>query len=151
MSTRVLTLFGEELIPEKPKPVRVNPPREAIVPDPVIEELVSEEEEATGEKLYYSIGEVAKLFNVRTSHIRFWTKSFQLKVRTTRKGDRLYNPERIADLRTIYDLIKVRGFTIPGAKAHIKASKTKGLGLIELKQALLQIRNQLIAIRDELS
>src|SRR5690606_26784959 len=67
------------------------------------------------EKQYYTIGEVSSLFRVNTSHIRFWTKEFRLKVRTTKKGDRLYKPEDIRELATIYHLVKERGFTLAGA------------------------------------
>src|SRR5690606_18825077 len=58
------------------------------------------------DKQYYIISEVAKLFQLNTSHIRFWTKEFDLKVKLTGKGDRLYSPENIIELRDIYKLMK---------------------------------------------
>ena len=72
------------------------------------------------QKQYQTIGEVAKLFELNTSHIRFWTKEFNIKVRTTRKGDRLYTRQQIEELKTIYHLVKEKGFTIPGAKTKLK-------------------------------
>jgi DNA-binding transcriptional MerR regulator len=102
------------------------------------------------EKQYYSIGEVATLFEVATSHIRFWTNEFELKVRTTRKGDRLYTPEQIKELRVIYHLVKENGYTIAGAKARLKDAKKTPAAAIDLKHSLLQLRNKLLQIRNEI-
>lgn len=158
MPVRMLTLFGEEIVPENlkgaPKPVVQEDPQASGVP---AARKSSGRSEGTSvlsgwkpEKQYYTIGEVAKLFDVRTSHIRFWTTEFRLKVRTTRNGDRLYTPADIASLRSIYHLVKERGFTIPGAKAALKEAKGAPTEQVDLKQALLQLRNQLILIRNEL-
>lgn len=102
------------------------------------------------EKQYYSIGEVATLFKVATSHIRFWTKEFDMRVRTTRKGDRLYAPDQIKELRAIYNLVKERGYTISGAKAKLKTDRKGAVETIDLKQSLLQLRNKLLHIRNQL-
>ena len=110
-------------------------------------------------KQYYSIGEVAVLFGLNTSTIRFWTKEFRLKVRTTRKGDRLYSPERIGDVRSIYQLVKEQGYTLAGAKAALKegikpitppAVSQAPVGQ-DLQRALLSLRNRLVALRNQLS
>ncbi len=108
-------------------------------------------------KQYYSIGEVAELFGMRTSAIRFWTNEFRLKVRTTAKGDRLYTAERIRDLRTIYRLIKEEGYTLAGAKVALKdAGKPQpppaapALPATALHQQLLSLRNRLVALRNQL-
>ena len=103
------------------------------------------------EKQYYSIGEVAGLFKVNTSHIRFWTKEFLTKVRTTKKGDRLYTPAQINELAGIYQLVKEKGFTLAGAKAKLKEEKKGSVEAINLKQSLAKLRAQLSAIRDQLS
>ena len=102
------------------------------------------------EKVYYTIGEVAKLFHVRTSNIRYWTKEFNLKVRTTRKGDRLYTPDQVKEIRTIYHLVKDRRFTISGAKAKLKQSKKVSVESVDLKDSLLQLRNKLVQLRNSL-
>ena len=107
-------------------------------------------EDWSGEKQYYSIGEVADLFKVKTSHIRFWTNEFKLKVRTTRKGDRLYTPAQIKELRAIHHLVKERGFTLTGAKAKLKTQNNLDVETVDLKQSLLQLRNKLMAIKNQL-
>lgn len=143
MALRMITLFGEELIPE------------ALSAAPKPAEMPQEQRETTvldswkPEKQYYTIGEVAKLFGVRTSHIRYWTTEFDLKVRTTRKGDRLYTPPVIQELRAIYHLVKERGFTIAGAKAQLRHDTAKAESL-DLRASLLRLRNQLISIRNQL-
>ena len=104
-----------------------------------------------GEKQYYTIGEVADLFKVKTSHIRFWTNEFNLKVRTTRKGDRLYTTAQIKELRAIYHLVKERGFTLTGAKAKLKEQNKRVVETIDLKDALVQLRGRLVAIRKQLN
>jgi len=104
-----------------------------------------------GEKQYYSIGEVAKLFKVKTSNIRFWTNEFSMKVRTTRKGDRLYTPDQVREMRTIYYLVKEKRYTISGAKAKLKTSKKMTVQAMDLKESLLQLRNKLLTIRNQLT
>ena len=107
-------------------------------------------EDWSGEKKYYTIGEVADFFKVKTSHIRFWTNEFKLKVRTTRKGDRLFTPEQVKELRAIYHLTKERGFTISGAKAKLKTKNNMDVTTIDLKTSLLLLKTKLIALRKQL-
>jgi len=151
MASRMLTLFGDELIPEHikgaPKASGKKPAEEANADNEGSAGILSG---WTPDKQYYTIGEVAALFNVRTSHIRFWSTEFELKVRTTQKGDRLYTAANIAELRAIYHLVKERGFTIPGAKARLQQDSKASVDTLDLKQALLQLRNQLLTIRNEL-
>lgn len=72
-------------------------------------------------KLYYSIGEVANMFEVNTSLIRFWEKEFpQLKPKKNKKGNRLFTVKDIEKLNSIYFLVKEKGFTLDGAKAQLK-------------------------------
>jgi DNA-binding transcriptional MerR regulator len=107
-------------------------------------------EDWSGEKKYYTIGEVAEFFKVKTSHIRFWTNEFKLKVRTTRKGDRLFTPEQVKELRAIYHLTKERGFTISGAKAKLKTKNNMDVTTVDLKTSLLLLKTKLIALRKQL-
>lgn len=176
MKARVLTLFGEEIIPEQINAVgksravkKAKEPKEEKTTEAVAVEEVKEakrpraakkekkEEETgilsgwTGDKQYYSIGEVAALFNVKTSNIRFWTNEFGLKLRTTRKGDRLYTPEQVKEIRTIYHLVKERGYTINGAKTKLKTQKKMSVESVDLKQSLLQLRNKLLVIKNSLA
>src|SRR3954469_24639334 len=78
------------------------------------------------EKLYFTIGEVAQLFNVNTSHIRFWSKEFDvIRPATNKKGNRLYTQSDIENFKKIYHLVKEKGFTLKGAKSELKESRTK--------------------------
>jgi len=102
------------------------------------------------DKKYYSIGEVADLFKIKTSHIRFWTNEFGIKVRTTRKGDRLYTEEQIKELKAIYHLVKERGFTLTGAKAKLKEQNKLDVETVDLRQSLLLLRTKLLSIRNKI-
>jgi DNA-binding transcriptional MerR regulator len=124
--------------PTKPAKKEKNTP-EDIIP-----------EDWSGEKKYYTIGEVADFFKVKTSHIRFWTNEFKLKVRTTRKGDRLFTPEQVKELRAIYHLTKERGFTISGAKAKLKTKNNMDVTTVDLKSSLVLLKTKLIALRKQL-
>ena len=73
------------------------------------------------DKRYYKIGEVAKAFGVNTSLIRFWENEFDvLKPKKNKKGNRLFTPEDIQNLKMIYFLVKEKGFTLEGAKNKLK-------------------------------
>lgn len=165
MSKHILTLFGEEIIPEQLEAVgrKKSAPKkkkeaktdtaEAAIAEPVeepVQEPLADMPDWEGDKKYYSIGEVAKILDVRTSNIRYWTNEFALKVRTTRKGDRLYTPEQVKEIRTIYHLVKGRGFTINGAKTKLKESKKVSVGSIDLKDSLLQLRNKLVQLKNSI-
>ena len=103
------------------------------------------------EKRYYSIGEVAKAFNVNTSLIRFWEKEFDvLKPKKNAKGNRKFTPEDIKNLKFIYHLVKERGFTLEGAKIHLKEEKKEALSNFEIINKLENIKHQLIKIKEHL-
>lgn len=73
-------------------------------------------------KLYYSIGEVADLFSVNASLIRFWEKEFKiLKPKKNKKGNRLFTPKEIMKINMIYNLVKEQGYTLEGAKLALKS------------------------------
>jgi DNA-binding transcriptional MerR regulator len=75
------------------------------------------------EKLYYSIGEVAQMLDVNTSLLRYWESEFkELQVRKDRNGVRLFTKQDIEKIKTIYSLVKEKGFTIEGAKLQLKQS-----------------------------
>lgn len=161
MSVRILSLFDDiELQPvavaTKSRTVKKAKPKKEAIAKPKKEKAEDPEQDGDmldsweGEKQYYGIGEVAALFRVKTSHIRFWTNEFAIKVRTTRKGDRLYTPDQIRQIRTIYHLVKERGFTINGAKARLKTNKKTETEVVDLKQSLTQLRNSLLLIRNQL-
>lgn len=93
-------------------------------------------------KLYYSIGEVANIFNVNASLIRFWEKEFPgLKPRKNAKGNRLFTPKEILLIDRIYELVKERGFTLEGAK---KALKQKGETILEASESYTNHRDEVL-------
>ncbi len=103
------------------------------------------------EKRYYNIGEVAKAFDVNTSLIRFWEKEFDiLKPKKNAKGNRKFTPEDIYNLELIFHLVKERGFTLEGAKIHLKENKKKTLDNFEIIQKLENIKKELIKIKEAL-
>ncbi len=77
------------------------------------------------EKMYFTIGEVSKMFDVKTSLIRFWEKEFDiLKPMKNKKGNRLFTVQDVDNLHTIYHLVRERGFTLQGAKDKLKKLKS---------------------------
>ena len=102
------------------------------------------------DKRYYSIGELAKAFEVNTSLIRFWEKEFDLlKPKKNAKGNRKFTPEDVKNLSQIYHLVKERGFTLEGAKTHLKRQKGRSEDF-DLIQKLESIKAQLLRIKDQL-
>jgi len=103
------------------------------------------------EKRYYGIGEVAQAFNVNTSLIRFWEKEFDiLKPKKNAKGNRKFTPDDIKHLKFIYHLVKERGFTLEGAKTHLKEEKKKSLNNFEIISKLEDVKSQLKKIKEQL-
>lgn len=103
------------------------------------------------EKRYYTIGELAKAFDVNASLIRFWDKEFDvLKPKKNAKGNRMFTPEDVKNLQLIYHLVKERGFTLEGAKVHLKESQKKTMDKFEIIHKLELIKTQLINIKNEL-
>lgn len=92
-------------------------------------------------KLYYSIGEVAQMFEVSTSLIRFWEGEFDvLKPRKNRKGNRLFTDKDINNLHLIYHLVKERGFTLEGAKRKIRDNKEDTVNNFEVVSHLKNLK-----------
>jgi len=103
------------------------------------------------DKRYYSIGELAKAFDVNASLIRFWDKEFDiLKPKKNAKGNRMFTPEDVKNLQLIYHLVKERGFTLDGAKTHLKEGQKKTLDKFEIISKLESIKIQLTNIKNEL-
>jgi DNA-binding transcriptional MerR regulator len=102
-------------------------------------------------KLYYSIGEVAQMFDVNTSLIRFWEKEFKtIQPKKNRRGNRMFTPKDIEHLRVIYHLLKERGFTIEGAKQKLKDNKEETFNTSELVSKLQYVRSELEKIKKQL-
>ena len=101
-------------------------------------------------KQYYSIGEVAAMFKVNTSLIRFWENEFDiLEPRKNRKGDRFFKPEDVKNLQMIQDLLRRRKFTIEGARDYLKKNK-KASEKYQMVQSLQKIRHFLMELKANL-
>ena len=109
------------------------------------------EDEILYSKQYYPIGEVAAMFGVNISLIRFWENEFDiLKPRKNRKGDRFFRPDDVKNLKLIYFLLKERKYTISGAKSFIKSGK-KVNERFEAIESLKNIRAMLLELKAGLS
>ncbi len=103
------------------------------------------------DKRYYSIGEVAKAFDVNASLIRFWDGEFDiLKPKKNAKGNRMFTPEDVNNLKLIYHLVKERGFTLEGARTHLKEGQKKTLDKFEIISKLETLKTQLMNIKNQL-
>ena len=108
------------------------------------------EDEILFKKLYYSIGDVADMFKVNASLIRYWENEFDiLQPKKNAKGDRHFRPEDIKNLKLIYHLLRERKYTIEGAKEFLKNNKTAAekfemiKSLQKLKSFLLELKASL--------
>tara|TARA_B100000214_G_C23919984_1_gene605545 strand:- start:759 stop:1094 length:336 start_codon:yes stop_codon:yes gene_type:complete len=102
-------------------------------------------------KLFYKISEVAKIFNVNISAIRFWEKEFDiLKPKKNKKGNRLFTPKDIKNMQIIHHLLKERGFTIEGAKKKLKENKKDTTDNIEIIGRLKEVRSFLVNLREKI-
>lgn len=103
------------------------------------------------EKRYYGIGEVARAFDVNTSLIRFWEKEFDvLQPKKNAKGNRKFTPKDIKNLELIYHLVKERGFTLEGAKLHLKENRQQTMDTFEIIRKLERVKSELIKIKEQL-
>ena len=106
------------------------------------------EDEVLFSKRYYSIGLVSEMFKVNHSLIRFWENEFDiLKPKKNGKGDRLFRPEDVKNLKLIYHLLRERKYTIEGAKEFLKKSKSaeKKFEMIETLKSLKSFLHEIKA------
>lgn len=102
-------------------------------------------------KLYYSMGEVSNLLNVKPSLIRFWEKEFdQINPKKNKKGNRLFTAKDVKTLQLIYHLVKERGFTLEGARQKLKGNREDLDQSYEVVKRLEQIRAYLLELKDQL-
>lgn len=103
------------------------------------------------EKLYYSIGEVAEMFNVNASLIRYWEKEFDIiKPKKNKKGNRFFTIEDIEHFHIIYYLVKELGLTLKGAQKKLKENKESTMNNFEVVKSLKEIKSMLLEIREEI-
>ena len=103
------------------------------------------------EKLYYSIGETAKMLDVPVSTVRFWENEFDiLKPMKNKKGNRMFTPEDIKNLKIIYHLLKEERMTLPGAKKRLTGKWEETHYKFEINESLQKIKGLLLDLRDNI-
>jgi len=108
-------------------------------------------EEKKYEKMFYPIGEVAKMFGVNPSLIRFWEQEFDcIKPFKNKKGTRYFTPEDIETFQTIFYLVKQCGYTLQGAKDRLASNKAQIEKNIHIYNSLSNIKQFLLDIKSDL-
>lgn len=106
------------------------------------------------EKLFYSMGEVAEMFDVAPSLLRHWEAQFDvLRPKRNKKGNRLFSPRDVETLKRIYHLVKERGMTLDGARRALGRTPAAAAAVdrdTELMERLQRIRALLVEVREEL-
>ena len=102
-------------------------------------------------KLYYSIGEVAAVFDVNTSLIRFWEKEFDIiQPKKNAKGNRLFTQEDVDNFFIIYHLVKERGFTLQGAKDKLKENLSDTIDQVAILKSLGNVKEFLLDLKEQI-
>ena len=103
-------------------------------------------------KMFYSMGEVAEMFDVKPSLLRHWEAKFDiLQPHKNKKGNRMFTPEDVENLKLIYHLVKERGMTLAGAAQYLKNGITDTMRRdMELLDRLQKIRAELVEVREQL-
>ncbi|MCC5915920.1 MAG: MerR family transcriptional regulator [Cryomorphaceae bacterium] len=103
------------------------------------------------DKLYFSIGEVAEMFGVNQSHLRYWEKEFPIiQPKKNRKGNRMFSRQDLENIRLIYHLTREKGYTIEGARRVIEHQKDDVEKIAEVIARLKHIKSELLEIREKL-
>ena len=144
-------LSGAPVLQPKPKPPKSTRGRRALKDiEAELDQVDIPVDEVLFQKQYYSIGEVAAMFKVNTSLIRFWENEFDiLEPRKNRKGDRFFKPADVKNLQMIQDLLRRRKFTIEGAKDFLKKN-TQAREKYEMVQSLQKLRSFLLQLKANL-
>ncbi|MDR1161702.1 MAG: MerR family transcriptional regulator [Tannerellaceae bacterium] len=99
-------------------------------------------------KIYSSIGEVAKLFGLNESTLRFWEKEFDcIHPKTNARGIRFYKKEDIESVRLVHYLVKEKGMTLAGARQKLKENKEKTIREAEIVSKLKKIKDELLLLK----
>jgi len=149
------TTYEDTLLSDKKK--EIEPDSTPSAPEELIEKTIGEvqgssvpDRDVLYKRQYYTMRETADMFGVNQSLLRYWENEFtQLKPRKNRKGDRYFRPQDIESLQLIFHLLKVRKFTIEGAKEYLKQNK-RALDTFELVQKLEKLKTFLLEIRTNL-
>ena len=102
-------------------------------------------------KIYFSIGEVAKMLDVNTSLVRFWEKEFEiLKPKKNKKGNRQFTKEDVKNCHLIYHLVKEKGYTLNGAKDVLKSDITEIKNHKLILDKMVKIKSFLQKLKEQL-
>src|SRR5690606_8844422 len=102
-------------------------------------------------KLYYSMGEVTTMFQVNASQIRFYEREFNIiQPKKTKKGNRMFTPDDIANLKIIFSLVKDKGYTLQGARDYLKSNKSEARENQRVVDSLEKLKSFLIEVRESL-
>jgi len=102
-------------------------------------------------KLYYTMGEVTALFGVNASQIRFYEREFDIiQPKKNKKGNRLFTPEDIANLKIIFNLVKDKGYTLQGAREYLRNNKNEARENQRVIDSLERLKAFLLEVRDSL-
>lgn len=108
-------------------------------------------DDSNSDKYYFSIGEVAKMFNLSISNIRFWEQEFEiLRPKKNRKGDRFFTRQDIENLKIIHHLLKEKGYTIEGARKKLLQNPDQVTERVAMIDSLKKIRSFLMSLKEQL-
>lgn len=103
------------------------------------------------DKIYYSIAELSEHFGVANSLLRYWEKEFdKINPKRNAKGTRFYSKQDVEQIRWVFHLVREKGYTLEGARKHIKSHKKAVLNRIKVKESLQHIKAKLEELRDQL-
>lgn len=102
-------------------------------------------------KLYYTMGEVTSMFGVNASQIRFYEREFDIiQPKKNKKGNRLFTPDDIANLKIIFNLVKDKGYTLQGARDYLRNNKNEARENQRVIDSLQRLKAFLLEVRDSL-
>jgi DNA-binding transcriptional MerR regulator len=165
VSDRLIFVDDKIKVKIKPKVAVIEEPKQALVVkmpgkrgrksyreiDAEVDLIEVPEDEVLDQKLYYSITEVAKWFKVNASLLRYWENEFDiLKPRKNRKGDRLFRPEDVRNLKVIFYLLRNRKFSIEGAKKYLRNNRKQVDNNLHIIESLTKFRSFLLELKANL-
>ncbi|WP_306551794.1 MerR family transcriptional regulator [Daejeonella sp.] len=102
-------------------------------------------------KLYYTMGEVTQMFDVNASQIRYYEREFEiLQPKKNKKGNRLFSPDDVENLRIIFSLVKDKGYTLQGAKDHLRSNKNEEKENQKVIDSLERLKHFLLEVKEKL-
>lgn len=104
-------------------------------------------------KVYHTISEVADMFKVAPSLLRFWEKEFPTLLQPTKdgRGNRLYKEQDITNVRILHNLIKEQGYTLEGAKKHFRENKRENTEQEKVLKSLQRIKEELLVLKKQVT